>query len=203
MAKKKRVKKKSAKRATSKRKKRAAPKRAAAKRSAVSHSVDSLLKRFAKERSAKEVQLATLRTKKHDLEEKTRKQREQIAKMADQEKKAEGELAQLDARRDSEVSQLLAKLGIDLGKTAAHNSKHDRSDHSTSSGAKRATERPALSTPERNCCPSFPRHARFIFTHHRLRQQILHDLPVHIREPITAALMLVGEPFVVNSEQVK
>ena len=36
-----------------------------------------------------------------------------------------------------------------------------------------------------------------------LRQKIMNNLPMHIREPIAPALVLVGEPFVFDAEQVE
>ena len=78
-------------------------------------SVDLLLKRFAKERTQKESQLESLRKNKQDLEEKARKFQEQITKLAQQERDTQTQIGQLDKQRDEEVSQLLSKLGIQLG----------------------------------------------------------------------------------------
>ena len=78
-------------------------------------SVDLLLKRFAKERTQKESQLESLRKIKLDLEEKARKFQEQITNLAQQERDTRTQIAQLDKQRDEEVSQLLSKLGIQLG----------------------------------------------------------------------------------------
>ena len=114
-------KKKTAKRAANRPSKKVAKskvsKRPAVKRSSGSTSVDALLKRFGKERSAKEAQLDALRKKKTEMEEKAAKLREQIAKLAEQEKQFQNDLTQLDARRDQEVSQLLAKLGVQWSDT--------------------------------------------------------------------------------------
>lgn len=79
------------------------------------NSVDSLLKKFAKERSQKESQLESLRKKKRELEEKARKFQEQVSKLSQQERDAQAQIAQLDKQRDHDVSQLLSKLGIQLG----------------------------------------------------------------------------------------
>lgn len=78
-------------------------------------SVDSLLKKFALERTRKETLLSSLRKKKSECEVKLRKQQEQISKMTTDEKTLETELTQLDQQRDVEVKELLEKLGVQLG----------------------------------------------------------------------------------------
>ena len=143
MAKKKPRKKKSSKRVTTKKKKPATPKRRPVKRSSGTSSVDVLLKRFAKERSVKESQLNSLRAKKSEIEERVRKHREQIAKLAEQETKAVDEMAQLDARRDREVAQLLAKLGVRLGTSATHASGNDSRAQKSSGNVKPNRDRAA------------------------------------------------------------
>ena len=122
--KKKQVARKKAKRAATSARKRPAGKRSAGKRSAgkqakADTSVDAILKRFAKERVTNETQVATLRKKREDLEARSAKLREQINRLMDQEKKSRDELAQLDARRDQEVAQLLEQLGVRLQDAAA------------------------------------------------------------------------------------
>ena len=68
-----------------------------------------------------------MQKKRGELEEKTRKFKEQIAKIADQEKQASEDIASLDQRRDQQVADLLAKLGVKLGGNAAISAKqHDR-----------------------------------------------------------------------------
>ena len=122
--KKKQVARKKAKRAATSARKRPAGKHPAGKRSAgkqakADTSVDAILKRFAKERVTNETQVATLRKKREDLEARSAKLREQINRLMDQEKKSRDELAQLDARRDQEVAQLLEQLGVRLQDAAA------------------------------------------------------------------------------------
>ena len=56
-----------------------------------------------------------LQKKRSELEEKTRKFKEQIAKIADQEKQASEDISSLDQRRDQQVAELLTKLGVKLG----------------------------------------------------------------------------------------
>ena len=132
MAKKKRTSKRASKRPAKKSKKPAAAKRAPSKRSIGNKSVDTLLKQFAKQRSTKEAQLETLRKKKEELEGRARKLREQINKLAEQEKKFRDELAHLDARRDSEVSQLLTNLGVQLRGAAYQSSSSEGDAHKRS-----------------------------------------------------------------------
>lgn len=55
-----------------------------------------------------------MRKKIEDLEAKTRAFREQIGKLTEQENGLKKTISQLDARRDQEVSNLLAKLGVQL-----------------------------------------------------------------------------------------
>ena len=144
MAKKKTKKKttrKPVRRTTKKRTTSTAKKRPAARRQPGGTSVDALLKRFAKDRAAKESQLNTLRKKREEIEAKAARLREQIAKLANQENKTEQELAAMDARRDREVSQLLAKLGVQLSEEAQHHKSRDSQPHQSSDGGKSARER--------------------------------------------------------------
>ena len=163
MAKKKRVKAKSAKRTGKKGKstaasrrtrvankktsvtktapKRPATKKQAAPRASGNTSVDTLLGRFAKERAAKEVQLASLTKKKQEIEEKARKFREQIEKLALEERKSRDEIAQLDVRRDQEVGQLLSRLGVQLANAAPSPRPPDSAPQKTSSIMKAARDR--------------------------------------------------------------
>lgn len=112
---------------------RAKAKPATAKRSSSrsSNSVDSLLKKFDKDRSQKESQLAVLQKKRVELEDKTRKLQEQISKVAQQIRETESQVSQLDSQRDQEVRELLAKLGVKLGGgssagSAIHQKPHER-----------------------------------------------------------------------------
>ena len=105
---------KSVKRPATKRKKAAASKPDRGRRPTGSTSVDALLKRFAKDRTAKEAQLGLLQKNREELEKRAAKLKAQITKLMDQENKSETELAQLDSLRDQQVKQLLAKLGVQL-----------------------------------------------------------------------------------------
>jgi chromosome segregation ATPase len=104
-------------------------------------SVDALLKRFAKDRAAKESQLNALRKKREEIEAKAARLREQIAKLADQENKTQQELAAMDARRDREVSQLLGKLGVQLREASQHHTARDSHPQQLSDGSKTARDR--------------------------------------------------------------
>ena len=83
--------------------------RAATPRSAGGTSVDSLLKRFAKERATQETQLETLRKKKGEVEDKAKKLREQIEKLGEQEKKA------LETHGTAKVDLVRDILVIEIG----------------------------------------------------------------------------------------
>jgi len=78
-------------------------------------SVDGLLKKYEKERSAQGSQLATLGKKIKDLQAKTRVYENQIVKLQTQENALQVAIAKLDSRRDKEVGKLLGKLGVQLG----------------------------------------------------------------------------------------
>jgi chromosome segregation ATPase len=78
-------------------------------------SVDSILKKFKKERVTLDTGLVTVRKKINELNAKTRAFEEQIAKLTEKELVTEEAIEQLDARRDAEVSELLSKLGVKLG----------------------------------------------------------------------------------------
>ena len=106
-----RVKKKTTTRATAK-KPTKAPKRSASR---ASTSVDSLLKKFDKDRSQKESQLVVLQKKRAELEDRTQKLQEQIGKVSGQIRETESQIASLDSQRDQEVKELLARLGVKLG----------------------------------------------------------------------------------------
>ncbi len=91
----------------------AATKKTASRRTG-STSVDSLLKKFSRDRTQKETQLAVVIKKREELQTRTRKLEEQIAKVTQQQREIQAQLAQLDQQRDQEVKQLLAQLGINL-----------------------------------------------------------------------------------------
>lgn len=109
-------------------------------------SVDSLLKRFAKERAQHEAKLEALRKKKAELEEKTRKYQQQVAKMAHEERDAEAQLGQLDKQRDQEVKELLATLGVQLDGRSA-NSKENQREQAAGDRFKHTRDRGTVSAP--------------------------------------------------------
>ena len=79
-----------------------------------STSVDGVLKKFQKERATLEAQQAALKKKIEDLNLKTRSLESQIEKLTVKEANANSAIGQLDDRRDAEVSELLASLGVKL-----------------------------------------------------------------------------------------
>ena len=79
-----------------------------------STSVDTLLKKFEKERKTKEAKLAASVKKIEELETKSAKLREQITKLRDESKATQTDIDQLDTRRDQEVAEVLAQLGVQL-----------------------------------------------------------------------------------------
>jgi hypothetical protein len=94
-----------------------APKKATKAKSAGAgaKSVDGMLKKHAKDRSAQVSQLATLSKKIEELQAKTRVYDVHIAKLKSQENTTQAAIEKLDTRRDEEVGKLLAKLGVQLG----------------------------------------------------------------------------------------
>jgi chromosome segregation ATPase len=77
-----------------------------------SASVDRILKKYQNERVSQEKQLAKIKAKIADLKEKAESYRRQIEALAKQEVDTEQHISQLDTHRDSEISELLDKLGI-------------------------------------------------------------------------------------------
>ena len=77
-------------------------------------SVDSLLKKFEKERYTQEAKLSGARKKIDELESKATKLREQISKLKAEAQSTEVEISQIDSRRDAEVAEILARLGVQL-----------------------------------------------------------------------------------------
>ena len=76
------------------------------------NSVDGILKKFVQERSSLDVHLSGLQKKIADLEKKTKSYQEQLIALAQDKEATLDSIAQIDTRRDLEVSQLLAKLGV-------------------------------------------------------------------------------------------
>lgn len=85
------------------------------------NSVDALLKKFEKERKTQEAKLSNSIKKIDELEFKSEKLAEQIAKLKETAKSTQTEIDQLDSRRDAEVAEVLTKLGVQLstGQVAA------------------------------------------------------------------------------------
>lgn len=84
-----------------------------------STSVDTLLKKFEKERKTKEAKLAAAVKKIEDLESKSAKLREQIAKLREESRATQTDIDQLDSRRDQEVAEVLAQLGVQLSASSS------------------------------------------------------------------------------------
>ncbi len=80
-----------------------------------STSVDGILNKFNKERLNLDSSLTAIRKKILELKAKTRAFEEQIAKLTKKELETEEAIQQVDARRDTEVGELLSKLGVNLG----------------------------------------------------------------------------------------
>ena len=76
------------------------------------NSVDGILKKFVQERSSLDVHLSGVQKKIADLEKKTKSYQEQLVALAQDKETTLDSIAQIDTRRDLEVSQLLAKLGV-------------------------------------------------------------------------------------------
>lgn len=77
-------------------------------------SVDTLLKKYEKERKTQEAQLSSSLKKIEELELKATKLQEQIAKLKEQAKSTQHEIDQHDSRRDAEVAEVLGRLGVQL-----------------------------------------------------------------------------------------
>ena len=87
--------------------------------SASRKSVDAVLKKFKSERTSLESQLKNVRKKIDELEVRADKLQQQISKSRDGELQIAHKIDQLDARRDEEVSAVLAELGIQLGTSSS------------------------------------------------------------------------------------
>lgn len=118
--KKKRVKKNTAKKAAPKKKvaKKATAKKKATKKSAgggQSKSVDGIIKKFVKERNSLESKLTAYQKKVAELEARSSKILEEITKVSALVSDTENAIGVLDSRRDTEIGELLSKLGVQLG----------------------------------------------------------------------------------------
>ena len=80
-------------------------------------SVDGILKKFGKQRATLDSQAISTRNKIEALEKKVNQSLAQIDKLIEKETATKKSLNELDARRDSEVSALLAKLGVKFSDT--------------------------------------------------------------------------------------
>ena len=122
-----RAKKKTAKTSTQSKSKSVSRGNKASASRAANNSVDSLLKKFAKDRTQQETQLSGLRKKRDDLENKASKLQEQISGLRQKEKEIETKISGLDQQRDIEVKELLQRLGIKLDGTPANSPSHNQS----------------------------------------------------------------------------
>ena len=77
-----------------------------------SDSVDDVLKKFVRERASLDVHLSSLDKKIADLEKKTKLYKEQLVALGNDKEATLDSIAKIDSRRDLEVSELLAKLGV-------------------------------------------------------------------------------------------
>ncbi|NIL95689.1 MAG: hypothetical protein GTO53_00605 [Planctomycetales bacterium] len=111
--------------------------------------MDALLKRFAKERAAKEAELDGLRKKRAEIEAKAAKLREQLGSLADQEQRSQQELAEMDAQRDREVSQLLASLGVQLREPPRAHRSQQGQPHPAGDGGQAVRDRVTKALAER------------------------------------------------------
>jgi len=82
------------------------------------NSVDGILKKFVQERSSLDLHLGALDKKIADLEKKTKLYQEQLVSLGQDKEATLSSIAQIDTRRDLEVSQLLAKLGVKVTEVA-------------------------------------------------------------------------------------
>ncbi len=78
------------------------------------NSVDAVLKKYEKERNTKETLLVNSRKQIEELGDKVTKLQEQIATLTETVATTEVDLGEIDARRAKEVSEVLAKLGVNI-----------------------------------------------------------------------------------------
>jgi chromosome segregation ATPase len=88
-------------------------------------SVDSILQKYEKQRVSCNSKLTSIRAKIEDLQAKTKAYAEQINKLTEQELVTESVIAELDSKRDSEVSELLTKLGVNLDRVTSQPAKNE------------------------------------------------------------------------------
>ena len=81
--------------------------------------MDGILKRYQKERVAKEATLVSVRGQIKDLTSKIQTYQKQIVKLKSQQLDTENLICTLDIRRDQEVAGLLSSLGINLDSIAS------------------------------------------------------------------------------------
>lgn len=81
-------------------------------------SVDGVIKKYERERTTQESQLASLSKKIDGMQKQADSLHQQIEKLSAQRTAAQNAIAQLDARRDEEITALLAKLGVAVGYVA-------------------------------------------------------------------------------------
>ena len=105
-----------AKKKTPTTKKKASAKKPAStkKPAAPATSVDAVLEKYEKERSSKETLLTRSRKEIEELGNKVISMQEKIATLKETVATTEVELGQIDARRATDVSSVLAKLGVNL-----------------------------------------------------------------------------------------
>lgn len=119
------VKKKATKKKATKKKvakKKATSKRPAKKtgsKSRASSSVDTILTKYNKERTAQEKKLADVKKSIKELTAKVKSFEKQIVKLKKKQADAEEAICTVDTRRDQEVGEALNKLGINLDSVAA------------------------------------------------------------------------------------
>lgn len=99
--------------------KKTAAKSSAAKSRSKATSVDGILKRYQKERVAKDSTLVAVRAKIKDLTGKIQAFQKEIVKLKAQQLDTENSICTLDIRRDQEVAGLLSSLGINLDSIAS------------------------------------------------------------------------------------
>jgi chromosome segregation ATPase len=108
-------------------------------------SVDSLLKKYEKERKTQESKLSASLKKIKDLELKAQKLEEQIAKLKDDSKTTQAEIDQLDSRRDADIAEVLSKLGVQLSAgSAGGSSAGSAASSSAGSSSAQADPKPVL-----------------------------------------------------------
>ena len=106
-----------------------------AKSGRAASSVDSLLKKYAKERATLEAQLKTQQQKKQEVDQRIAKLRDQATQIAERQQAIESQLTGLDRQRDDEVKQLLSQLGVRLDATSSPPANASSDDRAASGSA--------------------------------------------------------------------